>query len=408
MLRNGCRYVEIDVWNGPSPYRALSSPNIGHKRQESQSISEQNQRVEPLVHHLGTMTSAVQFREVCQAIRESAFENNRLPIIVDLNVGADKEQQEAIVDIMKEEWGSLLLDKPFDHCDPTERQPRLEELYNRILIKTKRSDENLGISKANRGQGVSFTPIINSKPPICQALADLAIYTYGEHYVDDNSLGNCKAPGHIFSMSKNSILLLRAKAKLDKVITHNRDFFMHIHPNELRIASINPDPSVCWRLGVQMVAMNWQNTDDQMTLNHAMFAGTNGWVLKPRSLLGGGPATTTTTTGEASSSPPPNLALQNVAGLDITVLAGQSLPRPGGGGGGIRRMTNRFGITIGRSFRPKVRVEVLVARQATTEVWSIIKETVTARSENPDWGREAEMIKFRDLTGVMQELSFVW
>ena len=310
-----------------------------------------------------------------------------------------------MVHIMKEEWDCLLLDKSFDDCDPLKRQPRLEELYDRILIKAKRLDESRGTSEANEGQSAS---IIDVKPPICEALASLAIYTYSQHYDDDNSLGNCKSPSHIFTMSEDTLSSLAAQeAKLDKIIAHNRDFLMHIHPKERRVRNSNPDPTTCWPFGVQMVAMNLGTTDRQIMLNGAMFAGTNGWVLKPRSLLGGDFATTTTTS-EASSSPLSNRAPPNILNLEITVLAGQSLPFPDGGdrGGGIRRLSERFGITIGRSVRPKVRVEVRVARLGN-RTRSVVKETAAARAENPDWGRKADSMKFLRMD-VMEELSFVW
>jgi len=228
VLRNGCRCIEIDVWNGPAPRTPSKSPNPGHKRhfssgslprlaggtldvivgtrisrhhsrspsavqtafppldpsesgttldprdlndrlEKSRDSSRSNQRVEPLVHHHGTMTSTVGFREVCRAIKESAFESNPLPIIISLEVGAEKEQQEVMVDIMKEEWGELLLDTHFDACDPTQRQPRLEELYKKILIKVKRLDDSKIVREVERGRSISI-PAINSKPPISEAL----------------------------------------------------------------------------------------------------------------------------------------------------------------------------------------------------------------------------------------------
>jgi hypothetical protein len=299
----------------------------------------------------------------------------------------------------------LLLDKPFDECDPAKRQLRLEELYNRILIRTKRSDENLGINDAKTGRKVSIIVVFNSRPPTYKTLADLAIYSYSERYTGENSLGNCKAPSHIFSMSEDAFLFLTAhETKPDKLITHNRDFLMHIYPKGLRIDSGNPDPGLCWRFGVQMVAMNWQKSDEPMMLRDAMFAGTNGWVLKPRSPLGGDFATKTAG-GEASSSPP---APDDTFDLRITVLAAQSLPFPGGGGV-IHRMTNRFGITIGRSFQPKVKVDVLVSEQDNNRIIiPFARKTAAAPGKDLDWGRKATGVEMLGLTEVMEELKVVW
>lgn len=66
VLRRGCRSVEIDVWDGESG--------------------------EPSVFHGYTLTKHVPFREVCQAIRESAFVASDLPIIVSLEVHASHTQ----------------------------------------------------------------------------------------------------------------------------------------------------------------------------------------------------------------------------------------------------------------------------------------------------------------------------
>ncbi|KAH6855119.1 PLC-like phosphodiesterase [Chaetomium sp. MPI-CAGE-AT-0009] len=451
VLRNGCRCIEIDVWNGSAPRTPSKSPDPGHKRhfssgslprfagekldalvgsrkgrnhsrspsavqgpfpsidpresgttldpkdlgdrlEKSRDSSRSNQKVEPVVHHHGTMTSTVGFREVCRAIRESAFERNPLPIIISLEVGADQEQQEVMVEIMKEEWKGLLLDKHFDHCDPLHRQPRLEELYNKILIKAKRFDPSRPDGDVERGR--SIMPTINGKPPICKALADLAIYTHSEHYHDDNSLNNCRTPSHIFSLSEDSFeALAEDSCKLHKMLKHNRDFFMRIYPKGLRVDSSNPDPSFHWRRGVQMVAMNWQKSDEGMLINDAMFAGTNGWVLKPPALLSGHTASEMYTMADM-----PHKTLD----LQITVLAGQFLPLPGD------RKRSGFGIKSDRKFRPKVKVELHVEKaEKPQQPVDLDQETVAARTEHPDWGLEAKSLDFFGVQNVVEELSFV-
>ncbi|KAL2023505.1 hypothetical protein VTK56DRAFT_2113 [Thermocarpiscus australiensis] len=437
-LKNGCRCIEIDVWNGPASRTPSKSPNPDHRRQissaslprvaekfdalingrlsphsrspsvpqtafpapepkersispdpkelterldRSRESSRSNLRVEPVVHHHGTMTSTVGFREVCRAIRESAFERNPLPIIVSLEVGADREQQEAMVEIMKEEWAGLLLDAPFDSCDPRQRQPRLEELYRKILIKVKRLDDCPIDAEAERGRSPRIGSI-RSKPPICDALAALAVYTHSEHYEDEKSLRS-RTPGHIFSVSEDSFLALAEDArKLRKVRAHNREFFMRIYPKGLRVDSSNPDPALPWRNGVQMVAMNWQKTDEGMMLNDAMFAGTNGWVLKP-----------------------PELFSDKCAGqtldLHITVLAGQFLPLPED-----RRKSGGVGVSGDKRFRPVVKVVLHVDKQRKSG-GDYERETERASTDNPDWGFHPPSLDFMDVGNVVEELSFV-
>ncbi|KAH6630280.1 PLC-like phosphodiesterase [Chaetomium sp. MPI-SDFR-AT-0129] len=449
VLLNGCRCIEIDVWNGSLPRAPSKSPKQAHKRHfssgslprfagetidafvstrlsrnhsrspsavqaafpspdpresgttldpkdlteqlsKSRDSSRSNQRAEPVVHHHNTMTSTVGFREVCQTVRESAFENNPLPIIVSLEVGADKEQQEVMVEIMKEEWAGLLLDERFDFCDPTKQQPRLEDLLNKILIKTKRPDSNRVDGEVERGRSNS---IMNAKPPICKALGKLAIYTHSEHYVDETSL-NSSTPSHIFSVSEDAFLSLTAdESKLDKLLRHNRDFFMRIYPKGIRVDSSNPDPSFHWRRGAQMVAMNWQKSDEGMLLNDAMFAGTNGWILKPSSLRGANNVDTTEMLTMASTA-------TKTLDLQITVLAGQFLPLPED-----RKKSHGFGLSSDWKFKPKVKIELHIEKPNKSMDFS--GETEPGRTEHPDWGKNPPSIDFLGVRNVMEELSFV-
>lgn len=446
VLQNGCRCIEIDVWNGPVISRAPSkSPQPEHRRQFSSSSfskvasekfeallsgrmsrhsrspsavqtatfpnlepkesgttldpkdlierlehsresSRSTHRGEPVVHHHGTMTSTIGFREVCQAVRESAFVKNPLPIIVSLEVGADKEQQELMVQIMKEEWDGLLLDSPFDHCDPYQRQPRLEELYNKILIKVKRLDDSQVEAEIERGPSLGISSI-RAKPPICPALAALAIYTHSEHYDSHESLGS-RTPSHIFSLSEDSFsALAQDTGKIRKLLSHNRDYFMRIYPKGLRVDSSNPDPSFHWRRGVQMVAMNWQRTDEGMMINDAMFANTKGWILKPPGLLSDNAV-------DVEDIPRRTLDLR------ITIFAGQFIPLPED-----RKRHGGVGVLGDKRFRPSVKVELHVEKPHKSVDYT--RETCPAETDNPDWGYHAKSLDFFDVENVMEDLSFV-
>jgi hypothetical protein len=442
-LRAGCRCIEIDVWNGPLPRSPSKSPSPGHRRHfssgslprlageklmgirtsrqnsrspsaiqtafpspdlresattldpkdltecraKSRDSSLSNQAVEPVVRHHGTLTTTVGFREVCRAIKESAFQTNPLPIIISLEVGADHEQQQVMVDIMRQEWAGHLLEKALDS---DEQHPRLEQLYKKILIKTKRRKEGQGNEGVERGRSNGIAAI-REKPPPCEALSDLAIHTHSAHYDGEQSLKS-KSPGHIFSLSEDSFLsLTEDNNKLDRLLAHNRDYFMRIYPKGSRIDSSNPDPSFHWRRGVQMVAMNWQKTDEGMMLNDGMFAGTNGWVLKPPSLLSN---KTTSEMSDMTSDPKRTLDLR------ITVLAGQFLPLPGG-----RKSHGCLGITGDRKFRPQVKVELHVEKAHQSLDYR--RETEPARTEHPDWGMHPKNLEFLNVQNVVEELSFV-
>jgi hypothetical protein len=70
VLLRGCRSVEIDVWDG--------------------------EKGEPAVFHGYTLTKEVPFRDVCRAIKENAFVNSELPVIVSLEVHAGHAQVRCI------------------------------------------------------------------------------------------------------------------------------------------------------------------------------------------------------------------------------------------------------------------------------------------------------------------------
>lgn len=442
-LRNGCRCIEIDVWNGPVSRSPSKSANPGHRKhlssgsipqfaaekldalmggrvsrhsrssstaqtavsalgppesnamldpkelgerlEKSRDSSRSSRRVEPIVHHHGTMTSTIGFREVCRAIRVSAFKSNPLPIIISLEVGAEREQQEVMVEIMKEEWAGLLLDTPFDYCDPHQRQPRLDELYNKILIKVKRLDDCRIAAELERGRSIGIAAI-RAKPPICDALAALAIYTHSEHYEDEKSLDK-QTPSHIFSLSEDSFLSLAEDTrKLPQLLAHNRDFFMRIYPKGLRVDSSNPDPSIPWRRGVQMVAMNWQKSDEGMMINDAMFAGTNGWILKPPQLL-------------SDHNTDLRTNWQPTLDLRITVLAGQNLLTKD------RQRVGGLGVKGDKTVRPRVKVELHVEKPQKSAEY--VRETTRGSTEHPDWGHYPKSLDFLDVKNVAEESSFV-
>jgi len=125
-----------DAEDSPS----IDSNTIGEPLHKSSSSHGQGSRhnstsavkLEPRVLHGWTLTSEVPFRDVCKTIRETAFLTTNLPIIVSLEVHADLEQQETMVEIMKEEWKGLLIDEAHEACKPEDRLPRLDELLNKV------------------------------------------------------------------------------------------------------------------------------------------------------------------------------------------------------------------------------------------------------------------------------------
>ncbi|TVY34950.1 1-phosphatidylinositol 4,5-bisphosphate phosphodiesterase [Lachnellula subtilissima] len=352
---------------------------------------------EPLVLHGWTLTTPVGFRAVCKSIRETAFEKSPFPIIVSLEVHADLEQQETMVDIMKEEWKGLMVDEAHEACNPDERLPKLEELLNKILIKVKKA----AADKQDPVSGATLVPIpsqndgdsgsederssTKKKVKICEALSNLGIYTHSEHFVSFEAK-SAKLPPHVFSIGESQILELHEN-KQAEMFLHNRDFFMRAYPAGFRIDSSNLDPSVFWRKGVQMVALNWQKLDEGMMLNEGMFTGEQGWVLKPPGYR---------------SDPSEHIEYKTLD-LKITVYAGQHIPIPPG--------------QAEHGFHPYVRCELHVEKPAEgagdsggdsrgKEV-EYKQKTSYGKGDHPDYGKDGVVMSFPQITSVVEQLSLV-
>lgn len=354
---------------------------------------------EPLVLHGWTLTAPVGFRAVCKSIRETAFEKSPLPIIVSLEVHADVEQQEIMVDIMKEEWKGLLIDEAHEACNPEERLPKLNELLNKILIKVKKA----AADKQDPVSGATLAPVpsrtdgdsgqsgsdderssTRKKIKICDSLSNLGIYTHSEHFVSFEAK-SAKQPPHVFSIGESQIMDLHENKRAE-MFAHNRDFFMRAYPAGFRIDSSNLDPSMFWRKGVQMVALNWQKLDEGMMLNEGMFTGEQGWVLKPPGYR---------------SDPTEHIEYRTLD-LKITVYAGQHIPIPHG--------------QTERGFHPYVRCELHVEKPAEGTGDSLDsrgkeveykQKTSYCKGDHPDFGGDGVLLSFPQISMVVEQLSFV-
>ncbi len=169
---------------------------------------------------------------------------------------------------------------------------------NLTSIDTTGSKVSTGRPRSTSG---ASTPA-NAKPAkICKNLSDLGIYTHSAHFNKEEpvkALSAEDAPSHIYSINEDDLLDIYKKHS-EHVLMHNERFFMRAYPKGTRVDSSNMDPSIYWRKGVQMVAVNWQKWDEGTMVNRGMFEGSGGWVLKPPSYRPG--ATMAAREGPASS-----------------------------------------------------------------------------------------------------------
>ncbi|KAL4926995.1 putative phosphoinositide-specific phospholipase C [Aspergillus undulatus] len=354
--------------------------------------------IDPKVLHGHTLTKGTTFREVCYAIRDSAFVVSDLPVIVSLEVHASLEQQETMVEIMEDAFKGLLIEIT-PEMEAMETVPPLKDLKRKILVKVKwvpptdegqedeedRTDDLEQLAQTDSTQSASQAPQRPAK--ILRSLSRHAVFTKGFSF-RQFSQPEAKVPGHVFSLSE------RAARQADEkygnaLFEHNRKYFMRVYPYGLRVNSSNLDPTFFWRRGAQIVALNWQNSDKGMMLNQGMFAGEEGWILKPQ--------------GYRSTEPENAPITRRTVDLSIEFLAGQDLALPPGD-------TNEKG------FKPYVSCYLHVETpddapnpkgddSTDSEKTSYKREIKSAEGVNPDFG--GQTIQFPTLTGVVEELTFV-
>lgn len=335
VLLRGCRCVEIDVWDGEETDSESSASEsetsddeaaakkaaLKAKKKESKekkagwgdqlkskmekiNISKKIEKIEkeavekaaeiqeavsrksdspslaePRVLHGYTLTKDVPFRDVCVAIRESAFVVSEMPLIVSLEVHCSAKQQIVMVDIMKQVWAGLLVDEPESEID---KLPSPNDLRRKILIKVKYVPPGTPLDKVDTIRSEQV-PLPAGPPPkpakTIQELARLGIYTQGVTFKGWTQ-PEATMPTHIFSISEKKFIDYHEK-QWATLFNHNKRYLLRAYPAGFRIGSSNLNPAIFWGGGAQIIALNWQETDEGMMLNEGMFTGTGGYVLKP-------------------------------------------------------------------------------------------------------------------------------
>lgn len=203
-------------------------------------------------------------------------------------------------------------------------------------------------------------------------------------------LTEAKVPLHVFSLSEKAAREAHVTHR-DALFEHNRTSMMRIYPYAFRVTSSNLDPTFYWRRGAQLVALNWQNLDKGMMLNHGMFVGTHGWRLKPPGYR------------SSKGSPTDVIERRNLT-LSIEIYAAQDLSLP-------------LGDHSERGFKPYVNCQLHVEEpegdvtpdqddaSSDTEKSSYRRCTKSSSGRNPDF--KGQKLEFPTVTGIIEELSFL-
>uniref|UniRef100_H2Z2T3 Phosphoinositide phospholipase C n=1 Tax=Ciona savignyi TaxID=51511 RepID=H2Z2T3_CIOSA len=350
-----CRCVELDCWDGPD-----GLPVVSHGHTPTNNVA--NTYIYTYIHTYIHSHSVISFRQVIEAIGESAFRNSTFPVILCIENHCSEAQQTTMATDIRQVLGERVYTqvRTVDLSSESSHLPSPGALQRRFLIRSKKlplecteevgyvTDEDEGSEIDQVGEiPIAFILIYNSLPPP-SPLPRPPVTQMARHAraVKRNVEGRwCVisptwCPSVPIPTFDNLLTFLRCSAtsslheqdaaklvenEAGDFVNHNKTYLTRVYPSGARMDSSNFNPQDYWNCGVQIASLNYQTPGLMMDINDGRFAmnGACGYVLKPimRDKL-----------AYYSCQPRDTIPGVSPKMLHLRVISGQNFPKPRGGG----------------------------------------------------------------------------